>query len=235
MVLGQRVANELGIGLGGTVTLLDHSATVVGILDQRVGFAAGEIWLPLATLQRVTGRPHVSKVVLQDGYDQATFLALSRPDLGMVEIAEEAYLATVTGSLAPLRVVAWIIAVLLIGAAAVGAGSAAVALADARRGPFCHRPQCWGVGTRLSLWFLGETAIRAVVALGLALFLLWPAQWHGAALGHGGARITYRWCSYFGYYYCRFYQQFIDCNSFITNLNTQYAQPTAASAVTYGV
>ena len=95
-LLGQRVAAELGLGLGDSVALLAHQVQVVGIISPEVGFAAGEIWLPLATLQWVVDRPHISKMVLRDASEQVTFLTFTRPDLGLVEISETAYLGTVS-------------------------------------------------------------------------------------------------------------------------------------------
>lgn len=172
VVIGQRVASELGIGVGEEVSLLGTPLKVVGIFDHGVGFAAGEIWLPLAMLQGLSNRHHISKLVVRNAFEPATFLMLSRPDLGMVEISEEAYLATVSRGLAPLRVVGWIIAVLLICAAAVGAGSAAVALADARRGSFAIARSVGVSVGRLILWFCCEACLRGLIAILIALFVL---------------------------------------------------------------
>ena len=192
VMVGQRMASELGIDLGAEVTLLAHSAKVVGIIDSRIGFAAGEIWMPLATLQEVSDRPHASKLVLRDAQSQVTFLTFSRPDIGLVDVPETTYLETVANGLQPLRVVAWIVAILLIAAAAAGAGGAAVARADARRGQFAARSLGIGVW-RLGLWYLLETLIIAVVAW---LVALWPhgPGWHRAASGNRGARTQRRRC-----------------------------------------
>jgi hypothetical protein len=75
--------------------------------------------------------------------------------------------------LAPLRVVAWIVAALLIAAAAAGASCAAVARADARRAAFATA-RSLGVSTlRLGAWLFMEIGFSACVACGIALVLLW--------------------------------------------------------------
>lgn len=165
LAVGERVARELGVKIGDEVLLDAHHGEVVGIIDGRVGFAAGEIWLPLTTLQEVSGRPHLSALILREGQQAATFLTLSRPDLGLMDVSETSYLAAVARSLEPLRTVAWIVTALLLTAAAAGACAAAVARADGRRRQFATA-RCVGVSPwRLGRWLAAEALLSAALAV----------------------------------------------------------------------
>jgi ABC-type lipoprotein release transport system permease subunit len=169
-LVGHRAARELGLSLGDRVQLLEHEFTVVGRLDPGAGFAGSEIWVPLETLQRVTGRDHSSLLVVRDAASAVSMLALTRQDLGLVEVAEVDYLARVASGLAPLRTVAWIVSGLLVLAAATGALVAAVARADARR-QVLATARAIGVGPwRLAAWLLGEVAVAALLG-GLLTYL----------------------------------------------------------------
>lgn len=172
VVVGHLAARELGLTAGDRVALLGHNLRVAGILDSALGFAGGEIWIARERLAAITGRDHASLLAVRDGGQAVAFLVLTRPDLGLVDVAETAYLARLADRLAPLRLVAWLLAGLLILAAGAGAVAAAVARAESRRRELAVA-RSLGVGPlRLSAWLGGEVVVSVVAAIALVTALL---------------------------------------------------------------
>lgn len=172
VVLGDRIASEAGLTVGDRISLLDHELTVSGLLDGGVGFAGTEAWLSRQTLSAITGRDDVSLVVVRDGAQSVGFVVLSMPHLGMVDIAESAYLGRAAAALQPLRQLGWLIAGLLLISAVAGAWTTAIALSDQRSRQLATVRSLGHGPWRISGWLLGEYLVLALLAGGVVLLAL---------------------------------------------------------------
>ncbi|MDA3960061.1 MAG: ABC transporter permease [Planctomycetota bacterium] len=184
VALGSRIATELALAPGDSVRLLNHDLRVAGVLDAALGYAGGEVWLPLSDLHAITGRSGASLIALRDTSGSAQMLTLMRPDLGVVDVSEVDYLAGLAARLQPLRIVAWLIGGLLIAAALAGAIAAAAAQADARKETLATLRVLGWRPLRLATWLMAEQAVLAILAAGL---LVAPLLWlDGTVLRLGG-------------------------------------------------
>ncbi len=183
-VVGDRVARELALDAGDEIRLLDAPLRVVGRLPAGLGFTGSEVWLPRADLLAITGREGASLIALRDGADLALMTVMTRPDWGLVDVAEVGYLAAFAARMRPLRVIAWLVSGLLGLAALAGALTAAVARAEARKGVLATLRSLGVTPLRLGIWLLGENLVVALIGFGLAVLALQAVD--GTVLRLGG-------------------------------------------------
>lgn len=124
VMVGSAAATRLGLAdsllaVGQSLVIEGRPWTIVGRFAAGGTLADSEIWMGLSDLMQVTKRDSVSCVVItleleEAEYEDVAVFAMMRPDLELVALRETEYYGELAAFFAPIRVVVWITAGLIV-------------------------------------------------------------------------------------------------------------------------
>lgn len=131
VLVGRLAADRLGLNrgeilVGGNVNFEDTDFTVSGVFAAPGTTLESEIWVPLYELMGLTSREDISAVFVRmetdEDMDLADLFAKRRVDLELISIPATVYYAEMAAYFAPIRKIAWMMAI-MVGLAALFGGA----------------------------------------------------------------------------------------------------------------
>ena len=129
VLVGASAARVLGVpetalAIGSSLQIEDETFTIAGRFVAPGSVLASEIWVPRSQLMAISGRDTISCAVVRMAADgdvsDLEYFAATRLDLELVAIPEPAYYAKLASFYGPIKLMAWITALLVTAAAIMG-------------------------------------------------------------------------------------------------------------------